>query len=159
MFGNKDKRSFFERITGSISVSDDDSIVDDSQYGTKIISHDDDWLEKSEEEVGELAIDVYEKPNEIIVQTMIAGVKPENINIDIARESITIEGRRERQTETVGNNYHTKELYWGSFARTISLPAEVDPDNVEAFEKHGLLTIKLPRIDKNRTQKVKIRTI
>ena len=83
----------------------------------------------------------------------------ENINIDIARESITIEGRRERQTETVGNNYHTKELYWGSFARTISLPAEVDPDNVEAFEKHGLLTIKLPRIDKNRTQKVKIRTI
>jgi HSP20 family molecular chaperone IbpA len=158
MFGNKDKKSFFERITGSISVNDQEE-ENDSPMSRTIISHDDDWFEKETEEIGELAIDVCEKPNEIVVQAMIAGVRPENINIDISRESITIEGKRERMSETTGENYHTKELYWGSFARTITLPAEVDPDGAEAFEKHGLLTIKLPRIDKDRTQKVKIRTI
>lgn len=158
MFGHKDKKSFFERLTGSISVNDRED-DDDTTVNRTIVSNDDDWFEKEAEEIGELAIDVYEKPSEIVVQAMIAGVRPENINIDISRQSITIEGKRERMSETTGEDYHVKELYWGSFARTISLPAEVDPDGAEAFEKHGLLTIKLPRIDKDRTQKVKIRTI
>ena len=160
MFGHKDKKSFFERITGSISVSDQDEGIVDEPISRSVISNDDDWVDNGlSEEVGELAIDVYEKPNEIVVQAMIAGVKPENIDIDITRQSITIRGKRERITEASGNGYHVKELYWGSFARTIDLPTEIDPDGVEAFEKHGLLTLKLPRIDKNRTQKVKIRTI
>jgi HSP20 family protein len=162
MFNSKDKRSFFERITGSISVNDTDQFEDEAPLKKKpLINHDDEWLSTDEEieETGELAIDVYQTPTDVVVQAMIAGVKPENININIARQSITIEGRRERQTESSGDGYVKRELYWGSFARTIDLPSEVEPDNAEAFEKHGLLTIKIPRIDKDRIQKVKIRTI
>jgi HSP20 family protein len=163
MFSNKNKRSFFERITGSISVADQDDF-NDEPIAKPIIQKDDDWMMSDDEEVeveetGELAIDVYQNANEVVVQAMIAGVKPENININIARQSITIEGRRERQSETSGDGYVKRELYWGSFARTIDLPSEVEPDSAEAFEKHGLLTIKIPRIDKDRIQKVKIRTI
>ncbi|PIP58096.1 MAG: hypothetical protein COX02_02125 [Candidatus Vogelbacteria bacterium CG22_combo_CG10-13_8_21_14_all_37_9] len=160
MFNSKDKRSFFERITGSISVTDDDVFDDEKPIKQARVS-DDDWVSDDEEveETGELAIDVYQTPDEVVVQAMIAGVKPENININISRQSITIEGRRENQTEFSSDNYVKRELYWGSFARTVELPSEVEPDNAEAFEKHGLLTIKLPRIDKDRVQKVKIRTI
>ena len=93
MFGHKDKKSFFERITGSISISNQDEATIDEPISRSVISNDDDWVDNGiSEEVGELAIDVYEKPNEIVVQAMIAGVKPENIDIDITRQSITIRG-------------------------------------------------------------------
>ncbi|MEK7091511.1 MAG: Hsp20/alpha crystallin family protein [Patescibacteria group bacterium] len=162
MFNGKSKRSFFERITGSISVTDSDQFDDDTPIKNKpSLRNEDDWISTDDEieETGELAIDVYQTPTDVVVQAMIAGVKPENININIARQSITIEGRRERQTESSTDGYVKRELYWGSFARTVELPSEVEPDNAEAFEKHGLLTIKIPRIDKDRIQKVKIRTI
>lgn len=162
MFNSKNKRSFFERITGSISVADTDQFEDETPVKNRpIISREDEWNTDDDEveETGELAIDVYQTPSDVVVQAMIAGVKPENINLAISRQSITIEGRRERQTESGADSYVKRELYWGSFARTVELPSEVEPDNAEAFEKYGLLTIKIPRIDKNRVQKVKIRTI
>ena len=162
MFNGKSKRSFFERITGSISVTDSDQFDDDTPIKNKpSLRNEDDWISTDDEieETGELAIDLYQTPTDVVVQAMIAGDKPENININIARQSITIEGRRERQTESSTDGYVKRELYWGSFARTVELPSEVEPDNAEAFEKHGLLTIKIPRIDKDRIQKVKIRTI
>lgn len=162
MFNSKDKRSFFERITGSISVADTDQFEDEAPIKNRpIISREDEWDTDDDqvEETGELAIDIYQTPTDVVVQAMIAGVKPENINLAISRQSITIEGRRERQTESGADAYVKRELYWGSFARTVELPSEVEPDNAEAFEKYGLLTIKIPRIDKDRVQKVKIRTI
>ncbi len=164
----KDKRSFFERITGSITVDEDDFDLDEEETRPQtsakqpIIQKDKEWgglnLEEEEEE-GELSVDVYESPSEIVIQTMIAGVKPENMNISITREAVTLQGRRERQSEVSSSDYVVKELYWGNFSRTISLPSEVEPEESEAFEKHGLLTLRLPKIDKNKIQKVKIRSI
>jgi len=157
----KDKKSFFERITGSISVSDDrddfEEEIEKKNY-TPIIKEKD-WLEEEEVEEGELSVDVYQTSNEIVVQSMIAGVKPENLNINITREIVTIQGKRERPSEASADNYFQRELYWGSFSRKILLPGEVEAADSEAFEKNGLLTIRMPKIDKEKTQKLKVRSL
>ena len=94
-----------------------------------------------------------------VVQAMIAGVRPEDLNVSITREMVTLEGRRQKQTEVERDGYFMKELYWGAFARKILLPCEVEPSEAEAYEKSGLLTLRMPKIDKARTQKVKVRSL
>lgn len=143
------KKSFFEKLTGVIKT-DDDEIESEDQIENE--------LEEAEMETeGQLAIDMYQTPNEIIVKTMIAGVKPEDLDVSITRDLVTIRGSREETEETVSNDYFHRELYWGSFSRTIILPQEINVDESEAINKNGLLVIKMPKIDKNRQAKLKIR--
>ncbi|MFA6254046.1 MAG: Hsp20/alpha crystallin family protein [Candidatus Paceibacterota bacterium] len=163
---NKDKRSFFERITGSISVSDEEEVTQkplEKAFSPKIkVSSNNQWLNETEptvEEIGELSVDVYQTDNDIVVQAMIAGVRSEDLNVSITREMVTLEGRRQKASEVEGDGYFMKELYWGSFARKILLPCEVEPSESEAYEKNGLLTLRMPKIDKERTQKIKVRSL
>jgi HSP20 family protein len=72
---------------------------------------------------------------------------------------ITIKGHREMEERIDESDYFHRELYWGSFSRTILLPKEVDIERAEATENQGLLTIKLPKIDKGRQAKLKVRSI
>lgn len=116
------------------------------------------WEEEEIEEA-ELTVDLYQTNSEIIVQTMVAGVQPDNLSITINRDTITIRGNREENQSISGDDYFIRELYWGAFSRTISLPEEVDPEEAEAIEKHGLLIIRLPKLDKNRETKLKIKSI
>jgi HSP20 family protein len=148
------KRSFFERITGSVSVNDDDqdNVITPGSNGGK-----ESWLDTPEE--GELAVDVYQTPSEIVIKTMVSGVKPEDLNIAITREMVTIKGKRESVREINDDNYFQRELYWGAFSRTILLPAEVEVEEAEAIEKHGLLTIRLPKIDKDKTSSLKVKSL
>ena len=117
-----------------------------------------DWMEEEAEE-GQLAVDVYQTPGEIIVQTMVAGVRPEDLTINITRDMITIRGKREENRIITDDNYFSRELYWGSFSRTILLPQEVDPEEAEATEKHGLLTIRLPKIDKGKKTNLRVKSL
>jgi HSP20 family protein len=120
------------------------------------------WLAGAEpviEEVGELSVDVYQTDRDIVIQAMIAGVRSEDLNVSITREMVTIEGHRQKADEVEGDGYFMKELYWGSFARKILLPCEVEPSEAEAYEKNGLLTLRMPKIDKERAQKVKVRSL
>jgi HSP20 family protein len=148
------KRSFFERITGSVSVHDEEELtpVPVASNGKE---H---WLEDNAEE-GELAVDVYQTPSEIVIKAMVSGVKPEDLNIAITRDMVTIKGKREAAREINEDNYFQRELYWGAFSRTILLPAEVEVEEAEALEKHGLLTLRLPKIDKDKTQNLKVKSL
>lgn len=112
-----------------------------------------------EEEVGQLPVDVYETPKEVIIQTLIAGVLPEHLNINITRDVVSISGKREENKAIAQDSYHIQELYWGAFERVIDLPVEVEIDNAEAIERHGLLMIKLPKLDKGRKAALKIKSI
>ncbi len=153
----KEKRSFFERLTGSVSQPDDEEILISSN--PKMVERGDGgWMEEGDEEA-ELTVDVYQTPNEIVVKSMIAGVKPEDLQISITRDAVTIKGSRNEEITVSEENYFHKELYWGSFSRTITLPEEVEPEEAEAFEKNGLLTIRLPKIDKKKIQKLRVRSI
>ena len=89
---------------------------------------------------------------------MIAGVKPEDLDISITRDMVTIKGSREETREVDEGDYFTKELYWGTFSRTILLPQEIEVETAEALEKHGLLIIKLPKVDKGKQTKLKVKS-
>lgn len=145
----KDKRSFFERITGSIPLSRE--IEEDEEDIQKDV-----WVNNTVEE-GELSVDVYQNQNEIIIKTMVAGVRPEDLDVSISRDMVTLKGKRESERMIADHDYFHKELYWGTFSRTIVLPQEIDVDAAEAIEKHGLLIIKLPKLDKNRSTRLKVR--
>lgn len=143
------KRSFFERLTGSVSLQDE-------AEGELPEARGENWIANSPEE-GELNVDVYQNQNEIVIKTMVAGVKPEDLDVAISRDMVTVKGKRENERTVADDDYFHKELYWGSFSRTIVLPQEIDVDAAEAVEKHGLLIIRLPKLDKNRQTRLKVR--
>lgn len=115
--------------------------------------------EPEQEEEGQLAVDVYQTPGEIVVQTMVAGVRPEDLQISISRDMVTIKGKREEARTINDDNYFAKELYWGTFSRTILLPQEIDPEGADAIERHGLLIIKMPKMDRERKTSLKVKSI
>lgn len=147
------KRSFFEKLTGSYSEEEEEQNIRPTTLANK------GFLEGVEEEMEEaqLTVDVYQTPADIIIQAIVAGVKPEDLDVSITQEMITIKGKREDIRRMEKDNFFYQELYWGSFGRTILLPQEIDPDEAEATLKNGVLTIKLPKLDKERVQKIKIK--
>lgn len=136
----------------------DDEVNRDESPETALPSERATWLEEESEE-GQLAVDVYQTPKEIIVQAMVAGVLPENLQVNITRDMITIKGKREESRTISEDNYFAQELYWGSFSRTILLPHEIEPEEAEAVEKNGLLVVKLPKIDKEKKATVKVKSV
>lgn len=110
-----------------------------------------------EEEEGELTVDIYDKGDTIIVQSTVAGVKPEDLDVSITNDTVTIRGKREMQEEVKEKDYYYKELFWGTFSRSIILPEEVEEDLAEANLKNGLLTIKLPKKKRGVVQKLKVK--
>lgn len=110
-----------------------------------------------EEGEGQLTIDVYQTPDEIVVESTIAGVKPEDLDISITNEAVTIRGKREK-TETIKDeDYFYQECYWGKFSRSIILPQEIDSEKAVASLKNGILVIKLPKLNRQKTKKLKIK--
>lgn len=152
---SREKKSFFERLTGTINMADEDVREEVHTHATP--EKKGDWLEESPE-VGELAVDVYQTAENIFVKTMVAGVKPEDLEVSITRDMVTVTGRREEARTAGDDDYFLKELYWGEFSRSVLLPAEVEPENAEAYEKHGLLIIRLPKINKDKKTKLRVKS-
>lgn len=150
------KRSFFERLTGSISMKDMEDEAPVETKNTKPESKS--WVEDEPDEA-ELTVDVYQTRDDIVVQTMVAGVRPEDVEITVGRDVVTLRGKREENRTIDDDDYFVKELYWGKFSRTLNLPAEVEPEEVEATEKHGLLTIKMQKVDKEKKSTIKVKSI
>ena len=166
----KDKRSFFERLTGTVRIDEHDEDLDFDNHQKHTVAHvgskrnvpdkaerADEWMEESNEE-GQLTVDVYNTANDIVIRTIVAGVKPEDLDISITRDMVTIRGKREEAREVSDEDYFHRELYWGSFSRTVLLPEEIDVETAEANEKHGLLTVRLPKLDKRRQTKLRVKS-
>ena len=163
------KPSFLERLTGAVPANDYDRILDDEHHfgdekneETDIYAEEENWQDESQNEAapqeGELPVDMYQTNDAIIIKALVAGVSPADLDISITRDMVTIRGIREEYQETNDDNYFHRELFWGSFARTLVLPEEVVIDEAEAQEKHGLLEIRLPKLDKHRSTQLKVRS-
>lgn len=113
------------------------------------------------EEEGELTVDIYDRDDTIVIQSTVAGVKPEDMEVSITSDMVSIKGTRKPVEHVSEDHYYYKELFWGTFSRTVILPEEIDEHHTEAALKHGLLTITLPKKKKGlaHAQKVKIKTI
>lgn len=162
------KPSFLERLTGSVPDDDYDEVMrddyaeSDDELDADHYQDESEWPGHSslpeEPEEGELPVDMYQTPDSIVIRALVAGVLPDDLDIAITRDMVTIRGRREEVREAVDDDYYHKELFWGSFTRTLLLPEEVLIDEAEAKEKHGFLEIILPKVDKDRSTKLKVKT-
>ncbi len=112
-----------------------------------------DWLPEAE---GQLTIDVYQTPSEIIIKSTIAGVSPEDLDVTITNDMVTIKGKREKDEEIQTDDYYYQECYWGAFSRSVILPVDVEAERAEASMKNGILSIRLPKIEKVKTKKIKV---
>ena len=107
---------------------------------------------------GQLTIDLYQTPDEIILESPIAGVKPEDLDISITAESVTVKGSRQKERKVKDEDYFYQETYWGRFSRSIILPQEVDAEKAEATIKNGVLSIRLPKLNRQRSKKLKVQS-
>jgi len=163
------KLSFLERLTGSASVDATDEILDgEHEFGEDDdveVNHYDEESEFSgqdepadDAQEGELPVDMYHTGDAVVIRALVAGVSPDDLDIAITRDMVTIKGVREEYQEATDEDYYHRELFWGSFTRTLLLPEEVLIDEADAQEKHGLLEIRLPKVDKDRSTRLKVKT-
>jgi HSP20 family protein len=167
------EEKFFETLAGTTSSADEQYEVELARAETgaavaspakqkaaakpKIIESKEStpaWDEREPE--GQLTVDVYQTPNDIVVESAIAGVRPDDIDIQVTADSITIRGSRRREKEVGDEDYLYQECYWGRFARSIILPQEVDPDGANVTFKNGILTVRLPKVNKKKSKKLKV---
>lgn len=146
---DKTTKSFFERLAG-IKHSDE-------EFKPELTKLEESMNGIFEEAEGELAIDVYQTPSVFIIESTIAGVKPEDIDISLTSDSIIIKGKREKEEIIKTENYIHQECYWGKFSRSIILPQEIDPERTQASIKNGVLKITLPKVNKTKSKKIKVR--
>jgi len=106
---------------------------------------------------GQLTIDVYQTEDEIVVESTIAGVDPDDIEIDATSDSVTVRGERQKSMDVINADYFYQECFWGRFSRSVILPQEVDPDKAYSNLKNGVLTIHLPKINKDRARKISVK--
>jgi len=110
------------------------------------------WFEPE----GQLTIDVYQTDGELVIQSAVAGVKPEDLDITIEKDLIIIKGVREKVIEKKAKNYFFQECYWGKFSREIISPVEIDGGRTKASIKGGVLTIRIPKIERKKTKRVAV---
>jgi len=111
------------------------------------------------DEEGQLTIDVYQTDADIVIKSTIAGAKSDDIDISVTENMITIKGKRMKDEKVSSENYYYQELYWGPFSRSVILPIDVDTDKIKASLKDGILTIRLPKIEKFKTKTIKVKEI
>ena len=176
------KRSFFSLVTGRDSDNEDQEynkrykeILAAAKTGTvksapvesrqekksniKINFEEEPIAEEQPAEEGQLTIDVYQTPEEMVIKSTIAGVKSEDLDITIATDMVTIQGARKKDENVSPEDYYYQELYWGPFSRSVILPQEVDTEGAKAAMKDGVLTIRLPKFERGKTKKLRINSV
>jgi HSP20 family protein len=113
--------------------------------------------EKWPEPEGELAIDMYQTEDELVILSAIAGVKAEDLSLYLEGDVLFIEGERKKPVEEKGD-YFLQECYWGRFSRKIVLPVEINPEKISASFKDGILTIRIQKISRERRRKILIKS-
>lgn len=142
--------SLFKKIfQRSNLVGSEDSSAQDASAAAG-----EDWEDESNE--GQLAVDVYQDKDNIVIKSTIAGVKPEDLDITITNDQVTIRGERKQEQKISEEDYLFQECYWGAFSRSLTLPVEADVDKATADLRDGILTLVLPKASRAKTKKVRI---
>jgi HSP20 family molecular chaperone IbpA len=173
-------KSFFERLTGArvlggndedeyvkdesetenIEVEGDDAVnevIDEVDVDRDEEYSDEDRGDESPEQEGQLTVDVFQDDQNIIIQSTIAGVSPDDLDVSITNDMVTIRGERRRAYDIDQEDYFYQECYWGTFSRSIILPVEIDADRAEAKIKNGILTLRIPKANAAVTRKLKVK--
>lgn len=150
--------SFFEKLKEEDTEKKEVEIKEKPKRKLKTAQVKNDETQKEwPKQEGQLAIDVYQTDSYIVIQAPIAGIRKEDLDISIENDVVIIRGDRKKPSETEEKKYFYQECYWGPFSREIILPDEGDPSRAEASMKEGILTLKIPRIQREKTRKIEIK--
>lgn len=180
----QEPRSFFERLTGARVLGGQDNMASHIESQTEVpyqpeianedaggaleeteVEMDDNFSDEAgseapagyQEQEGQLTVDVFQDDENIIIQSTIAGVSPDDLDVSITNDMVTVRGERRRQYNADQEDYFYQECYWGTFSRSIILPIEIDADRAEAKIKNGILTIRIPKANTAVTRKLKVK--
>jgi HSP20 family protein len=106
----------------------------------------------------ELALDMYETDNDLVITAALPGIKPEDVDITITGDALTIKGETKSETKVEKANYLRQERRYGAFARTVALPLPIQADKAEAKFKDGVLTLSIPKAEEAKPKSIKIKT-
>lgn len=178
----QEPRSFFERITGArlmggeeardveydggyeqdVEVEQDpeeavNEALNETEAEREDAYSDEGTGYEEDEQEGQLTVDVFQDDQNIVIQSTIAGVSPEDLDVSITNDMVSIRGERRLQYDIDPEDYFYQECYWGTFSRSIILPVEIDADRAEAKIKNGVLTIRIPKANASVTRKLKVK--
>lgn len=155
-----DNLSFFRRLAGGKSGAGEDQEYKINLAKAELTSP---MIGKNEppsnpdELVGQLTVDIYHTPNDIVVESAIAGARPEDIDVSVSPDTLSIRGLRRRDLSGTDAEYLHQECYWGKFTRSIILPEEVDPESASVNLKNGMLSVRMPKMNRKKTKKLEVR--
>ncbi len=135
-------------------LNDDDSAVADA--GNQAVVQQEETWEEDEAVPGQLAVDVYETAEKLVVKARTAGVNKSDLDVSISDGVLTISGTLSSGDEGEVEQWHIQECYWGDFSRTIALPVQVKEEEIEAVLKDGVLTISFVKIKQEQARKIEI---
>ena len=161
---NENENEISNYNSENVSEKDVDDIklqnnINENGSGKKKI--DKEWLAEGEDSVpeeGQLTVDVYKTKDLIVIKSIIGGVRPEDLDVSVTNDMVTIKGKRNNPDNVVTDDYYYQECFWGNFSRSIILPNDIKTEGVEATIKNGILTVKLPKIEKNSSMKIEVKS-
>jgi HSP20 family protein len=134
-------------------LNDDDLSAPNDDDNIPVASSDDNM---EEDFPGQLAVDVYETEDKLIVKARTAGVNKDELDVSISDGILTVSGTLSSGDDIEATNWHIQECYWGEFSRTLALPVAVKEDEVEAVLKDGVLTISFSKVRQEQAKKIQV---
>ena len=149
-----------DELTAAFLGEEDDAVMMadmpmDEPVAPMAAPADDDWDEE-ETVPGQLAVDVYETRERLVVKARTAGVNKNDLDVSIADNTLSIRGTLSAGNEDDVENYFVQECYWGEFSRSIALPIPVKEDEIEAVLKDGVLTISFTKLKQDTVKKIQV---
>lgn len=175
---------FFERLTGARIMSREKTVNHEHEFADDVsgeevaggegqevseaveekdnapeeeFSDENKGVAEGDEHEGQLTVDVFQDDANVVIQSTIAGVSPDDLDVSITNDMVTIRGERQRMQQVGEEDYFYQECYWGTFSRSVILPVEIDADRAEAKIRNGILTIRIPKANAAMTRKLKVR--
>lgn len=142
-------------------LGDDDTAVEPAADSTadggqqQPAATQDEW-DESEDLPGQLAVDVYETKEKLVVKARTAGVNKNELDVSISDNTLSIRGTLSAGNEDDVENYFVQECYWGEFSRSIALPVPVKEEDIEAVLKDGVLTISFSKVKQDTVKKIQV---
>jgi HSP20 family protein len=151
---SRDEDLLMEDELTAAFLGEDDGPTDDAQTATA--QAEEEWDEEEAAVPGQLAVDVYETKERLVVKARTAGVNKNDLEVSIADNTLSIRGTLSAGNEENVENYFVQECYWGEFSRSIALPVPVKEDNIEAVLKDGVLTITFTKVKQDTVKRIQV---
>jgi HSP20 family protein len=139
----------------SAPQNDQENVLQDDFLDTPVTG-DEDWMAEAE---GQLAVDVYQTKDNVVIKAPIAGVTADRLDIEVAEDIVNIRGERVEEKEVDREHYYVQECYWGSFSRSVILPTSTMAEKASAALKDGVLTITIPKVAQDKVKKIKVKPV